>query len=126
MENGYEGIIYKNSNAKYEYSSYKEIRSNKYLKRKKSYDAEYKIVGYQQGIYGKDAGAIIFIMSTEDGKLFKTVPNDTLKNRKDMYILALKNFDTLYKNKMGTVKFDEFSKDGTPLRAKFITLRDYE
>lgn len=126
VENGYEGIIYKNSDAKYEHSSYKEIRSNKYLKRKKSYTEEFRIISFEQGRVGKDLGAIIFIMSTEDNVRFKTVPNDTLKNRKTMYALALKDFDNLYKNKMATVKFDEYSKDGTPLRAKFVCIRDYE
>ena len=33
---GYEGIVYKNRDATYEYSSYKEIRSHQFLKRKKN------------------------------------------------------------------------------------------
>jgi hypothetical protein len=65
-------------------------------------------------------------MSTDDGHTFKSVPNDTLINRKKMYKLALEHFDTLYKNKLATIKFDEYSKDGIPLRAKFIAIRDYE
>lgn len=126
IENGFEGIVYKNLDAKYEYSSYKEIRSYQFLKRKKGYDAEYPIIGFERGIHGKDADAIIFIMSTDDGHTFKSVPNDTLINRKKMYKLALENFDNLYKNKLATIKFDEYSKIGIPLRAKFIAIRDYE
>jgi len=126
IEAGFEGIVYKNLDAKYEYSSYKEIRSYQFLKRKKGYDAEYPIIGFEQGTNGKDMGAIIFTMKTELGKEFKSVPNDTLINRKKMYKLALENFDTLYKNKLATIKFDEYSKDGIPLRAKFIAIRDYE
>jgi hypothetical protein len=123
---GYEGIVYKNLNATYEYSSYKEIRSHQFLKRKKNYDAEYPIVGFEEGIHGKDKGAIIFIMKTSDNKEFKAVPNMTLKERKKMYLLAKKNFDNIYKNKLATISFDEYSKDNIPLRAKFITIRDYE
>lgn len=126
IDNGYEGIVYKNLDAKYEYSNYKEIRSYQFLKRKKGYDAEYPIVGFEAGIHGKDKDAIIFIMNTPNGKQFKAVPNDTLKNRKKMYTFALDNFDTAYKNKLATIKFDEFSRDNVPLRAKFISIRDYE
>jgi len=43
-----------------------------------------------------------------------------------MYKLALENFDSLFKNKLATIKFDEYSKDNVPLRAKFIAIRDYE
>ena len=126
IDNGYEGIVYKNLDAKYEYSSYKEIRSYQFLKRKKGYTEEYPIVGFEQGRVGKDVGAVIFIMSTGNGHTFKSTPNDTLINRKKMYKLALENFDTLYKNKLATIKFDEYSKDGIPLRSKFVAIRDYE
>lgn len=126
IENGFEGIVYKNIDAKYEYSSYKEIRSYQFLKRKKGYDAEYPIIGFEAGIHGKDKDAIIFVMQTENNKTFKAVPNDTLKNRKKMYKQALDNFDSLFKNKLATIKFDEYSNDNTPLRAKFISIRDYE
>jgi DNA ligase-1 len=126
IEDGFEGIVYKNLDAKYEYSNYKEIRSYQFLKRKKGYDAEYSIIGYERGIHGKDTDAIIFIMKTESGKAFKAVPNDTLKNRKKMYKQALENFDSTFKNKLATIKFDEYSNDNVPLRAKFISIRDYE
>lgn len=123
---GYEGIVYKNKDATYEYSSYKEIRSHQFLKRKKIYDSEYPIIGFEEGIHGKDKGAIIFIMKTSDNKEFKAVPNMTLTKRKEMYKLAKKSFDQVYKNKLATISFDEYSEDNIPLRAKFVTIRDYE
>lgn len=126
VKDKYEGIVYKNKDALYEYSNIKEIRSNQYIKRKKHYDEEYKIVGFEGGIKGKDKDAIIFIMETPNNKHFKSVPNLSLEERKEMYILAKKNFDQLYKNKMATISFDDYSKDNIPLRAKFITIRDYE
>lgn len=122
----YEGIVYKNKDALYEYSKIKEKRSFFYIKRKKHHDEEYEIIGFESGIRGKDVGAIVFIMQTKDGKQFKSVPNMPLEERKDMYNLAKKKFDTLYKHKMATISFDDYSKDNIPLRAKFITIRDYE
>jgi len=122
----YEGIVYKNKDSLYEYSNIKEIRSYQFLKRKVNYDAEYKIVGYEQGTKGRDLGAIIFILETENGKTFKSVPNMTIKERKELYIEAKKNFETKFQNKMGTISFDEYSSDNIPLRSKFITIRDYE
>jgi len=121
----YEGIVYKNKDAIYEYSTIKEIRSMQYLKRKKTYDAEYPIIGYEEGINGKDKGAIIFIMETEDKNQFKAVPNMPLKKRKELFIQAKKDFNR-FKNKLATISFDEYSEDKIPLRPKFITIRDYE
>lgn len=122
----YEGIVYKNALAKYEYSEIKELRSYNFLKRKLHHDAEYEIVGYESGEKGKDKGAIIFIMKTLDGKEFKSVPNMSLEERKKMYKLAKENFDNLYKGKLAIISFDDYSEDQIPLRSKFITIRDYE
>lgn len=125
IDNKYEGIVYKNINAIYEYSNIKEIRSYNYLKRKKTYDAEYEIIGYEEGIHGKDKGAIIFIMKTKENKEFRAVPNMPLKKRKELYKIANNNFNK-FKGKLATISFDEFSEDNIPLRPKFITIRDYE
>jgi ATP-dependent DNA ligase len=126
IKNKYEGIVYKNRNAIYEYSNIKEIRSHDYLKRKKNYEQEYPIIGFEEGSHGKDKGAIIFTMKTDNNKEFRAVPNMTLNKRKELYKIALKSFDTKFKNKLATISFDEFSKDNVPLRPKFITIRDYE
>ncbi len=65
-------------------------------------------------------------METLDGKEFKSVPNMTLEERKEMYKLAEEDFDNLYKGKLATISFDDYSEDLVPLRAKFISIRDYE
>lgn len=122
----YEGIVYKNAIAKYEYSEIKEVRSYNFLKRKNAFSDEYEIIDYESGIKGKDVGAIVFIMKTKDGKEFKSVPNLPINERKEMYKLAKKDFDKLYKGKFATIKYDDLSESGVPLRAKFITIRDYE
>lgn len=122
----YEGIVYKNATAKYEYSEIKEVRSYEYLKRKASFSNEYEIVGYESGIKGKDVGAVVFIMKTIDGNEFKSVPNLPIEDRKEIYKLAERDFDNIYKGKFATIKYDDLSESGVPLRAKFITIRDYE
>lgn len=65
-------------------------------------------------------------MKTLDGKEFKSVPNLPIEERKEMYKLAEEDFDNLYKGKLATISFDDYSEDLVPLRAKFITIRDYE
>lgn len=126
VKNNYEGSVYKNKNAIYEFSYDKEKRSQQYLKRKKSFENEFKVVGFTQGDKGKGVGSIIFILETDDGKQFRSTPKMTLEERSRLYKDSLINFDSKYKNKMGTIRYDNVSNDGIPLRSNFITFRDYE
>ena len=122
----YEGIVYKNKDAKYEFSYEKEKRSSNFLKRKKLLDDEYKIVDYTDGSNGKGVGSIIFILETKKGERFKSTPMMTLEERAKLFEEANTNFDEKFKNKMATIKFDDLSKSGVPLRSRFIAVRDYE
>lgn len=126
VENKYEGIIYKKSNSIYPISYTKEKRTFDYLKRKVGFDDEFEIIGFTSGINGKDVGAIIFIVKTNDDKVFNVVPTFTYETRYEMYKLSLDNFKNLYYGKYATIKYDDLSKDGLPLRAKMIAIRDYE
>lgn len=126
LKEKYEGIIYKNKHAKYEFSYTKEKRSMQYQKRKACFDAEFKIIGFTQGDKGKDVGAVIFIMETKQKLVFHSVPNATYDERYAMYQDCILHFDSRYKNKMATIQYDDLSKTGVPLRARFITVRDYE
>lgn len=123
IEKKYEGIIYKNINALYEYAYNKEKRSLLYLKRKNVFDSEFKIVDFTEGENGSNKGAVVFILETKEGKKFNAVPNWTLTERKNTYDDCLKNFKTKYKNKFATIKYDDLSEDDVPLRAKFIVIR---
>lgn len=122
LKKKYEGIVYKNVNALYEYSTIKEKRSYNFLKRKNHHTEEYPIEKYTEG-KGGNKGAIVFIMKTNTGKLFNVVPNATLEERKKMFLLAQKDFNKYYYGKLATIAFDDYSSDNTPLRAKFITIR---
>jgi len=119
----YEGIIYKNSAAKYEFSFLKEKRSMLFLKRKNAFDEEYIIEDFKEGTKGKDIGAVIFVMKTPDGHTFSAVPNATYEERQDMFKDCKLHFNTKYKGKMATIHYDDLSEKKVPLRAKFITIR---
>ena len=124
IQEGYEGAVYKSSDRKYEYSFNKEKRSMYYLKRKQSFDAEYKIIGFTTG-KGKDKDCVIFICETDTKKQFNSVPNGTYEYRKELYEDCLQNFDTKYKDKYAKVYYEDLSKDGVPLRNRMIqVIRD--
>lgn len=119
INNGYEGVVYK-SNTKYEYSSEKEKRSNLYLKRKKQLDAEFEIVDFGEG-KGKFKRMVIFTLKTQEGNEFNCVPMGTAEYRKSIYIDCLNNF-TIFKGKYAKVKFDDYSKNMTPVRGVIVQI----
>ena len=121
---GYEGIVYKNKEGIYKYSYDKEQRSYEVLKRKQQFDDEFEIVDFTTGTKGKSVGSIIFIMATKKGKTFHVTPNISHDEQQKMYQIAKEKFNTEYKGKKGKVRYDDLSKDGVPLRAKFIEIRD--
>jgi hypothetical protein len=123
---GYEGIVYRNMDGLYKYSYDKEQRSYDNLKRKQQFDSEFEIYDYTTGTKGKSVGSMIFIMKTDTGKTFHVTPNVPHDEQQKMYQNAQVNFTKAYKGKMATIKYDDLSKDGIPLRAKWITLRNYE
>lgn len=125
VNDGYEGIIYKNKDAPYEWSSIKEKRTMDMIKRKKAYSEEFEIVDYSDGI-GKFKEMIIFTLKTKEGKLFNSVPLGSADYRKNLYSECVKDFSK-YKGKLSTVKFDEYSKDNIPLRSNIVqVVRDMD
>lgn len=117
LNDKYEGAIYKPRFRHYEFSFDKEIRSNYYLKRKPTFDSEFKIVGYELD----KNDCIIFVLKTDKDIEFKSVPMWTLDERKTF--LKRENFKKNYLNKYGTVKYDDLSDDGVPVRSRFVALR---
>lgn len=122
VTNGYEGIIYKSLDKPYEFSFNKEKRSAWYLKRKQQFDAEFEIVSYTEG-KGKDLGCVVFVLKTEDGIEFNSVPNGTYEYRKDLFYECEKDFNQ-FKGKMAKVQFDDYSVEKVPLRNRMIMIRD--
>jgi ATP-dependent DNA ligase len=132
LEEKYEGSIVRNLDSSYEFGVNKEIRTYQVRKRKPRYSAEYEIIGYTEGLQGKDKGAIIWIlttgkeMTTLDGKKKKIEPIQftstpvgmNYEERYKLFNMTPENFITTYKGKQMTVEYDDISEDGVPLRAK--------
>lgn len=123
IEKGYEGAIVRNIESVYATGTVMSarIRSKNLVKIKPNNDAEFKIVGYNQG-NGSNLGALIWVLETDSGKRFKVNPKETLKKRQEMYNSVNNNFNN-YKNKLVTVEFTELNSDGIPLCAKAIGIR---
>ena len=120
VDDRYEGIIYKNKNALYEWSSIKEKRTMGMVKRKLAYDEEFKIIDFSEGV-GKFKGMVIFTLQTKEGKLFNSVPMGDTEYRKNLYLDCIKDFSK-YKDKLAKVKFDDWSKDKIPLRSNIVQI----
>lgn len=116
VENGFEGAILKNKLGLYMF----EFRSPDIEKVKNFQDDEFEIIGGKQGT-GLDEGCIIYRCKTKDGNEFDVRPKGTVEKRKEMF----NNLSTEL-GKMLTVRFAEYSVDGTPLQPVGITVRDYE
>jgi len=130
LDEKYEGAVVRKGWLPYKYS-YNGYHSTNLLKMKLTMDAEFEIIGYTEGKNGKAKGAVMFILQTKEGKEFPVTPGITLEERYKIYNEFEKNkamFESDYKGKYMTILFDEYSKDGIPLRARTdgIVIRDYE
>lgn len=104
LEAGYEGAMYRNP-----LMSYENKRSVSLLKVKIMKDAEFEIIGVQEGngkLQGK-AGA--FIVKTAEGKEFKAKLKGELEALTEYFV----NFDK-YKGKQLTVQYQGLTPDGIP------------
>lgn len=129
---GYEGLIAKNANSKYLFDSKRtsdHLRSDEVLKLKPKFTSEFKLIDYKEGTRGRDKGAILYICETSSGVKFNVTPKDiTNDGRKKLYKKYMDDpsaFDRI-RNKMITLEYEDISKNGVPLRAKAIAVRDYE
>ncbi len=126
----YEGVILRNSSGLYLTSNVKNgenLRSYDLVKLKKKETDEFEIVDYTQGSKGKDLGALIWVVKNNNDIKFNVTPKDmTYEERYKIFAQCEKSFDKLYKGKLLTVEHEGLSDDGVPLRAKGVTIRDYE
>ena len=127
-KNKYEGIMLRNIMGGYLANPHKTsaaMRSKNLVKVKKVFTDEFEVVGWKGGAKGKDKGAIIWICSTGN-RHFNVTPNETYDERKRLYRDAESNFDEKYLGRMMTVRYEDKSTAGVPLRAKALGFRDYE
>jgi hypothetical protein len=76
VEKGYEGIMIRDANGTYGLNE----RSNHLLKLKNFQTDEYRVVGAEEAT-GKDAGTVVWICETSDGKKFNVRPKGSHKQR---------------------------------------------
>ncbi len=122
VQEGYEGLIIRLPDAKYRF----KYRGGNLLKYKEFMDAEFRVVGYEQG-QGNDRGTIKFKCRTTDhweygtDVYFVVRPRGSVEKRTKMYKRGWK-----YVGKMLTVRYQELSEEGKPIFPVGITVRDYE
>jgi len=104
VSKGYEGLILRNSNGKYEQNS----RSYSLQKYKVFDDSEFEVIDFTEG-KGKEKGAIIWIFKTKENKTFDARPIGSIEERKRIY---KKGKD--YIGKFVTVKYFGLTENKIP------------
>jgi ATP-dependent DNA ligase len=130
LKEKYEGLMYRNPASPYLAHPTKTgtfLRSHGLLKLKMRYSDEFELVGFTEGTKGRDVGAIMWICQTSGEKKFHATPkNMTLPERYALFKKIPEQFDDTYKGRLMTIEYEDLSKDGIPLRAKAVGIRDYE
>ena len=104
VEAGYEGIMLRNAAGVYRAN----YRSNDLQKYKEFMEDEYRIIDFKEG-EGRDAGAVIWVCETADGKEFTARPRGTMEQRREWF-----NDGDSYIGKNLTVVYQELTEDGKP------------
>ena len=104
VEAGYEGIMLRNAAGVYRAN----YRSNDLQKYKEFMEDEYRIIDFKEG-EGRDAGAVIWVCETADGKEFTARPRGTFEQRREWF-----NDGDSYIGKNLTVVYQELTEDGKP------------
>lgn len=117
VESGYEGCMYRNPSMPYEFK-----RSAGLLKVKTFQDAEFKIIGAEEG-NGKLMGCIgAFIFELPGvAKTFKAKPACTLEQSKEFWLKRKS-----YLGSMATVKYQSLTPDGVPRFPVMKAIRNEE
>lgn len=104
VEAGYEGIMLRNAAGVYRAN----YRSNDLQKYKEFMEDEYRIIDFKEG-EGRDAGAVIWVCETADGKEFTVRPRGSFEQRREWF-----NDGESYIGKNLTVVYQELTDDGKP------------
>lgn len=116
VKKGFEGLMLRNADSKYA-----NKRSYDLQKVKEFDDAEFAIVGVEEG-RGKLAGHAIFVCKTESGKEFLAKMKGETARLKDFF-----DDHTLWKGKKLTVKYQGLTgANGVPRFPIGVAIRDYE
>ena len=104
VEAGYEGIMLRNAAGVYRAN----YRSNDLQKYKEFMEDEYRIIDFKEG-EGRDAGAVIWVCETADGKEFSLRPRGSIEQRREWFSAGAS-----YIGKNLTVVYQELTEDGKP------------
>jgi DNA ligase-1 len=104
VEAGYEGIMLRNAAGVYRAN----YRSNDLQKYKEFMEDEYRIIDFKEG-EGRDAGAVIWVCETADGKEFTVRPRGTMEQRREWFSAGAS-----YIGKNLTVVYQELTEEGKP------------
>ena len=115
LEDGYEGIMIRNSNSLYQV----DTRSIHLQKFKKFKDDEFTIIDIQEA-FGEPGTAVI-ICETVDKKNFTVRPRGTREYRNKLLVDK-----QLHLGKQLTVRFQNITENGIPRFPVGISIRDYE
>jgi ATP-dependent DNA ligase len=126
IKDDYEGMMIRAKDGVYATSAKgtNGLRSSDLLKRKEIFTDEFEVVGWTDGISGKEIGAIIWICQTKNGKKFNVTPNLDYKERYKIYNECKKNFENKYANRQLTIEYRGLSEDNIPQHAKGINFRN--
>ena len=151
LEEGYEGAIVRKNCGGYRYGT-NNYHSSNLVKVKPVYDSEFRVVGFTQGLKGKDVGAVIWICEVDPAHAvdktdttFSVVPNMSYAERYKVFACLsqtvpntpeavakgeaprLTRFERDFRGLPLTVKYPERStKTGKPVQAKALAFRTYE
>jgi DNA ligase-1 len=101
LEQGYEGSIIRNKDAKYELNK----RSYNLLKYKEFDDSEFEIINFTR----ENEGMVVWICKTSDGKEFRVQSKGTKEERKELY-----KHGKEYIGKQLSVQYFGLTNDGIP------------
>lgn len=114
VEEGFEGVVIRDPSKPYNFGG----RTNAMIKVKMYQDAEFKIVGYEDGLRPED---MVFVCETELGIKFEAKP----MGPRELKWEYLDRMDEII-GKMATVKYFYLSDEGCPLQPVLKCIRDYE
>jgi len=115
VSDGYEGTMIRNPSMEYEIGK----RSYSLLKLKDFVDAEYRIVGFEEG-NGSFEKSIIFICDAGNGNTFKVVPEGPIQYKQQLWL----DRHSLM-NGWLTVRYQELSRDCVPIFPVGVSIRDF-
>lgn len=114
VSEGFEGAVIRDPSKVYNFGG----RTNAMIKVKMYKDAEFEIVGYEEGLRPED---MVFVCQTELGARFEAKP----MGPRELKYEYLDRMDEII-GKMATVKYFYLSDEGVPLQPVLKCIRDYE